>query len=151
MRFKDTIGISHTFNLIEQEQTYQMDAILRGFKLTSAQYTALSMLESFGAMTNAELARSCHVTPQTMIRITKALQEAGLIKKAKAETGQGLALTAMAKNLICDAHIAVNDLEKQMLKTMDKADSIQLQKALEVVLNNLRSLSPENRDAPAKE
>jgi DNA-binding MarR family transcriptional regulator len=141
MRFNETLGISYSLKVAENELTYRMDAVLKERGLTSAQYTALSALEAEGPLTNAELARTCNVTAQTMIRITKALESEGLIKKP-AESGArqpgGYALTAKALNLVCEAHVEVNKLELRMVEGLSKKDIQAFQATLKKVLENLR-------------
>lgn len=147
MRFQETLGISSTFKLIERELTQRIDSLLKKFKWTSAQYTALSTLEAEGPLTNAELARRCHVTAQTMIRITKTLQKARLIKIDSGRQGSqkgALSLTAKAETLICEAHVAVNQLELAMIESLSKGQFSQTEDSLAIILNNLRRLKKES-------
>jgi|GEM_PF-2477602 len=140
MRFSETLGLSHTLKLIEHELTYKMDGLLKTYGFTSAQYTVLSCLESAGPLTNAELARKCHVTAQTMIRLTKALQEAKLIKMTDNDGGKkgGLILTKRAEDQICKAHVAVNELELSIVRDFSKKEITRAQDLLGQFLKNLR-------------
>jgi len=56
-----------------------MDEVLREIDLTAPQFAALDALSREPGMSNAELARSCSVTPQTMHAIGVGLESAGLV------------------------------------------------------------------------
>src|SRR6266487_1975169 len=59
-----------------------VDDALRRVGLTNAQYAVLAMLEDEGALSSAELARRCFVTPQTMNQIVASLQARALVGRA---------------------------------------------------------------------
>lgn len=139
MRFHDTIGISYTLKHLERELTYRMDTILRRHGLTAAQYGALAVLESEGPLTNAQLARGCHVKAQTMIRIVKDMEAAGLLKKDK--ESNRLQMTKKADKLVCDAHISINALEEAMTESLNKSELKQTLQTLDLLLSDLRQIS----------
>ena len=114
MRFKETVGISHALRLVDHAMKRRLDQTLARWKLTAAQYMALSALEMKGPLTNADLSRECSVTPQTTNRLIDGLIEAGLIKRG-ADPAHArkltLQLTKKAVGLVCDAHVGVNAAE----------------------------------------
>lgn len=141
MRLKETIGISVSIKNLEHELTYKMDLALKPLALTSAQYSALSMLEAEGPLNNAELARRCYVKAQTMIRITKTLSSRSLIEKSpKTATSGGFVLTQKAIDLVCKAHVKINEIELTMVKGLSKKDIAHLKEELASAEENLRRL-----------
>lgn len=140
MRFKDTVGISYLLKNAENVLRNAIDTELRGLGLSLAQYSALSALEMNGSLTNAELARECHVTAQTMNRIVAGLTRAKLLKKSESEK-HGLKinyeLTPRAEKLICDAHMLVDVIEKKAIKGLNKNDLKIVQKAMKLFCDNI--------------
>lgn len=146
MRFKDTIGISHAINQLEHRLTQTINAELKELNLTLPQYSALSNLEDSGKMTNAELSRRCHVTPQTMNKIMDSLFRAKLVIKKDDKENQlriNYALTAKAEKLICKAHERVNEIEKKSLLGMAKSD---LKKLNDIIAKMSINLDPSDVD-----
>lgn len=138
MRFEDTLGISHTLKAAEREMRQRLEMALQPLGLTSAQYTVLSTLEVECDLTNAELARRCYVTPQTMNRIMQNLEDSGFVKKSTDESHAlklQFKLTAHAKKLVCTAHIAVNQVELDMVKALNKKEIRQLEDLLKRLYN----------------
>ena len=127
--------------ITDHELRQKIDAALEHLGLTSAQYSVLSVIESGETMTSAELARKCFVSPQTMNRILQNLEKDGFVKKS-ANPDHGLKLdytfTNKAIKTLCDAHVAVNDIELKMVKGLSKKDIDTLQKLLDHGFKNLR-------------
>lgn len=123
MRFKDTIGITHSLRKLDLRIEATLNECLKSLGLSHPQYTAMSALEETPGMTNADLAVECSVTPQTMNRMVQGLVDSGLIvkKNRKNEVLRvSLHLTKKAEDLICDAHVVVNDIEKKMMRGFSK-------------------------------
>lgn len=133
MRFTDTVGISHLMKLVEHDLSHQIDSRLQEVGLTMAQYTALSAIEMSKKITNAELARRCQVTPQTINRILLALEASQFVRRS-AHPSHGLksdfALTAKAVKLLCKAHQIVNGIELDFIQRIDKEEFLSLQAIL---------------------
>lgn len=55
------------------------DDALRDLDLTAAQFTLLDALATFPGASNAELARSCSVTPQSMHGVMQLMEQRGLL------------------------------------------------------------------------
>lgn len=140
MRFKDTIGITHILSRTELIARKEVDKVLSKFGLTSPQYSVLAALEEDHLATNAELARNCSVTPQTMSRIVQNLERDGfLIKSSNEENGLKLyyGLTKKAEKTICAAHVEVNKIETKMVAGISKADLKRFQKLMQLCCDNL--------------
>ena len=141
MRVKDTMGLSRVLSMAKHEMRQQMDEVLKPLGLSAAQYGALSTLEENERLTNAQLARECYVTPQTMFRIMQGMKERGFVAtEDHAEHGLKIdfKLTKKALDTLCDAHEIVHDLEKRMTKGMSKAEIKALMETLEQSFKNLR-------------
>ena len=59
----------------------RLDEMLAGSGVTTLQYTALTVLQSRGAVSAAQLARDSYVTPQAMADMLRTLQSRGLISR----------------------------------------------------------------------
>lgn len=140
MRLKDTLGLSYLVKLVEHKMRNEIDAALLHLGLTAAQYSTLSTLESEEKLTNAELARKCSVTPQTMNKIMQNLESDGFVKKTNS-TEHGLKInfemTAKAHKVVCKAHASVNEIEKNTIKGLNKSQYQDLETALKKCLENL--------------
>lgn len=121
MRFRDTLGISALITDLQHIMTLKIEGLIKPLGLTFPQYSVLSILEDQDSLTNADLARKCNVTPQTMNRIVQVLLKRGLIKKQQ-DPNHALKiqfkLTLKAEKLICKAHVLVNQVEVQMTKSL---------------------------------
>lgn len=140
MRFEETTGLSDALKKADLAMKYAIDAALVPLKLTSAQYQVLSCLEVSRTLSNADLARKCQVTPQTMIRILQNLERDGFIRKSAAGDNRqriDMELTPRGLKTICDAHVAVNDVELKALRGFRKKERDALQEALRRCANNL--------------
>lgn len=134
MRLKDTIGISYFLRSAEHEMTQKVDKVLKKLGLTSAQYAVLSLVEEEASLTNAELARRCSVTPQTMSRIMKNLERDGFVKKKSRDNNKlmfDFEMTGKGKKTICLAHEKVNEIEKELVKDLSAKQIQDLKKLLQ--------------------
>lgn len=143
MRFQDTLGISHLIKLVEHELSLKVDGTLQAVDLTMAQYSTLSALESEEKLTNAELARKCSVTPQTMNRILQNLEKQALVKKSlnpEHALKQDFVLTKKAHKLICEAHALVNEVEKEFISILSTAEYDSLKSILNKTLKPAKAV-----------
>lgn len=112
-----------------------MDEALRRIDLTTAQYAALSALEESPGASNAALARACFVTPQTMNAIVVQLAQHGLIERAPhREHGRVIEtrLTGKGHDRLAQAHVLVQDIERQMVADLSAAERQQLWRLLTI-------------------
>lgn len=102
-----------------------MDRDLATVGLTTPQYAALSALEREAEISNAELARRCFVTPQTMHRLVETLGREALLDRADGDRGRGrtqrLRVTASGKATLRRAHRLVEAIEDRMVAAIDPA------------------------------
>lgn len=142
MRAKDTMGLSQILSHTKHEMRRQMEQELEPLDLSAAQYGALSELEQTPALTNAELARACYVTPQTMIRIVQDLKKRGfIVGNDHADHGLKIQcqLTKKALDVLCKAHEKVFELEKRTVKGLKSAEVRELIETLTKCFANLNS------------
>jgi DNA-binding MarR family transcriptional regulator len=79
MSFEERLG-SH-LKRVEQELNAVKTAAVKPAGLTVPQYAALFVLDDQPGISAAELARRCHVTPQTMTTILRNLEAAELVER----------------------------------------------------------------------
>lgn len=96
----------------------RVEAVLGDLDLTSAQFSALVMLEAYPAASGADLARLALLTPQTMSTIIANLLKAGLVaRRPHAVHGriQQIALTPEGEARVSAAKARVYGLETGLL------------------------------------
>jgi DNA-binding MarR family transcriptional regulator len=76
---KYTLG--YQLKCVQYTLRQNLDEGLRTVGLTTPQFSAMRELALEPGLSNAELARACFVTPQTMIKILQGFQKAGLITR----------------------------------------------------------------------
>lgn len=139
MRFEETLGVSHLLRVTEHELRQNLDRALADLDLTYPQYAALSGLEANESISNADLARNCFVTAQTMNKIIENLAAGSLVKRSKDPENavkQRLSLSQNGKNRVCKAHIVVDQIEKAFIKGISYP---KLKSMMEQSLKNLRN------------
>ena len=112
----------------------EMDRVLASEELTTPQYAAMSALEREPGLSNAELARRCFVTPQTMIRIVEGLEDKGSLARTEHPThGRILeaTLTTAGRKAVAACHQRVAAVEHQMLRALSEAERRSLADLLE--------------------
>lgn len=120
-----------------------MDDRLIEVGLTTAQYAALTALEQEDGLSNAEVARRCFVTPQTMHSIVTRLEEEELLERTPHPTHgriQQLHLTEEGTARLEEAHAIVEALEEEMT---DPVSAEEVEQAKEVLLRCAGALSEE--------
>lgn len=133
MRFEETIGISSLLGQIDHQLSQKIEQSIRSLGITLPQYSTLSAIEMTQGLTNADLARKCFVTPQTMNRILQNLLKMNLVKKNKLV----FTLTAKAEKLVCDAHVIVNNIETQLIQGLSKKEFSEFESTLKSCIKNL--------------
>jgi DNA-binding MarR family transcriptional regulator len=114
---------------------------LQSVGLTLAQYSALAALEaSNGKLSNAELARRCSVTAQTMHRVVTLLERNGWVtRKAHPQHGriQDVILARKGKVTVVRAHKVVRDVENAAFGAAAERDLRAAAKVMERALGTL--------------
>ncbi|NGP89501.1 MarR family winged helix-turn-helix transcriptional regulator [Fodinibius halophilus] len=122
----------------------QMDGALDTVGLTTPQYAALSILEEDEGLSNAELARRCFVTPQTMHKIVKGLEEKSYVRRQSDPThGRKIntLLTSSGEEILQSGHEIVEDIETEMTQDLTKGEVAQTVKHLSKCIESLESSS----------
>lgn len=116
-----TDSLGYLIKRTQQALRYAMDRALNEIDLTTPQYAALNGLSKEQGLSNAELARRCFVTPQTMHQIVRGLESRNLIQRSQhPEHGriQQAHVTAEGKRLLSTAHEIVSSIEKVMTQAL---------------------------------
>jgi DNA-binding MarR family transcriptional regulator len=106
-----------------------LDAKLADKELTAPQYVALTTLEEEPGLSNAEMARLCFVTPQTMLRIIENLEKARLVARSPHPTHgrvRQIELTARGRKLVSECHDRVLAMEERLVSGLTKTETRQL-------------------------
>lgn len=110
-----------------------------------AQYAALATLARDGNLTNAELARSSFVTPQTMIRIVTALDDCGWIERRPDPSNARRILntiTAAGRKRIEGADAIADAVDQRMVASLSKTEQTKFRSHLHDFLRNLEAIPP---------
>ncbi|KKB63371.1 MarR family transcriptional regulator [Robbsia andropogonis] len=133
-----TYSIGNLDRLLRRHMT---DA-LAPLGITLAQYTALSVLEARGPLSNAKVAERSFITPQSANEVMSAMATRGLIRR-DADPNHGrlilLTLTAEGSAMLRRCETVFQPLELQMLDGMQDADRAVVQRWLDVLVRNLRN------------
>lgn len=127
---------------LEQNLRNTMDKDLGALGLTTPQYAALSVLELEPGLSNADLARRCFVTPQTMHQILLGLEKAGLAARSPhPEHGriQQTHLTVQGKEVLRHAHALVSAIETKMASPLSEAERARVLRALSKCIEMLEA------------
>lgn len=125
--FADRVG--YVVRRFQQALRAELGHALRRAGLTVSQYACLLALQRLPGMSNADLARLLSVTPQTMLKIVKGLDEAGLITRTPSRTHGRLlhtTLTPAGVDIVERAHPLVRDAEDRLLAPLSSEDRSQL-------------------------
>ena len=132
--------IGYLIKGVQQSIRHRMDNELRHLNLSTSQYAALSALERSDQMSNAEMARACFVTPQTMQQLVKGLEcEEWIERCSHPEHGRIIQtrLTASGRAVLDQAHCLVEAIEEIMIEGLSQPARERLAADLKLCLNNL--------------
>lgn len=121
--YEESLG--YAVKRTQQAVRQAMDKVLSSIGLTTPQYAALSALASEPGLSNAELARRCFVTPQTMHQLTGGLEARGLIERSQLpEHGRiiQIGVAEAGAKLLEEAHGLVYTVEKKMVEGISAAE-----------------------------
>lgn len=123
----------------EQATQQAKERALRELGVTPAQQQALTVLSEHEALTSAELARRCHVTPQTMTSTANRLEKHGLITRAPHPVHRTLVelrLTPVGRQVFEDADAKITELDIQLADGLTPADLQRLKATLDRIVAN---------------
>lgn len=147
-RVEDRVG--YALKRAQHALRSRMDRALHGLGLTTAQYAALSALETAPGLSGAELARRSFVTPQTMNGIVTNLEVAGLlVRRPQPHHGRVLeaSLSPAGAAVLAHAHRRVAAVEARMVASLDAAERRRLLAALRACADALSGPAGELEEA----
>jgi DNA-binding MarR family transcriptional regulator len=74
--------LSYLIYRLERALRRELDECVQGTGISPTQYLALSIMDLRSGLSNAQLARLCSVTPQSMSDVILALEGKGMIRRA---------------------------------------------------------------------
>ena len=118
----------------------QMDERLRPQGVTTAQLQVLKIIRDEPGASGADLARTCHVTPQSAQALVKQLENDGWIRREKDRVNDRILnayLTPAGEKLLKAAEKAWRGIEAKLWRGIDEHSVMQLNTVLERCLANL--------------
>jgi DNA-binding MarR family transcriptional regulator len=118
----------------------QMDDLLRPEGVTAAQWVMLRAIEKEAVTSGAQLARACHVTPQSAQALLKSLEVGGWIIRTKDPVNERILiarLTPKGEKLLETGEKVVHVIEKRLWDGIPETAVEALNKTLERCLENL--------------
>ena len=116
------ITLLYLIKQVELAVRQALDDVVATADLTTAQYTALTVLERHPGMTSAELARNSFVRAQSMAEMVTVLLGRGLISRERDERNRKqylLSLSADGQRTLDELYDSVADIEARMLEGFD--------------------------------
>ncbi len=125
--------ISYMIKWVERALRAQLDTALSTHGVTTAEYTALSVLRQRDRLSSAQLARRAFVTPQAMNQIVIELERRGLIERrsdAEHRRIQRTSLTRRGTAVLDACDEATAPIEAQLLSSSSRTEVESLRRAL---------------------
>jgi DNA-binding MarR family transcriptional regulator len=132
--------LTYLVKRLEMAERARMEEVLQAHGVTLHQYTALSLLERRDGLSSAQLARRHFVTPQAMNQLVATLERDGLIRREPDTANRRIlrtSLTDKGRQALAACHVAVDELERQMLAGFTAAQEQAFREALERSLRGL--------------
>jgi DNA-binding MarR family transcriptional regulator len=137
--------IGYLIKGLQQAIRHRIDDELRHLNLSISQYAALSALERSDQLSNAELARACFVTPQTMQQLVRGLERENWIERRPHPVHGRIIQTRLAKSgrmLLDQAHRLVEAIEIMMVEGLSGQSQERLAADLQRCKENLSQHRP---------
>jgi len=118
----------------------QIDEKLRPQGVTTAQLQVLKVIRDEAGGSGAQLARACHVTPQSAQALLKSLEDGGWITRTKDRVNDRILiaqLTSSGVELLDTAERLARVIEKRLWQGVPDSGVVALNKTLERCLANL--------------
>jgi DNA-binding MarR family transcriptional regulator len=118
----------------------KLDEELRPRGVTTAQLQVLHAIRNTPGSSGAQLARVCHVTPQTVQALIERTEKDGWIERHKGEGNDRVlaaSLTKAGEKLLRDAEVAVKRVEKKMWSGVSEGEIARLAEMMERCLENI--------------
>jgi DNA-binding MarR family transcriptional regulator len=141
-------GIAYMIGHLERLVRRRLREVISPFGLTVQQYTALSVLNARGRLSNAQLAERSLVTPQSANELVKTMEKQGWVER-KADPSHGriihIHLTPSGEAILKQAHTAAALFEAEMLHQIPNHD---LQRYRDYLSTSIRTLSQTSTEIP---
>jgi DNA-binding MarR family transcriptional regulator len=128
---------------VEMGARRPFEDLIAGHGISTAGYTALTVLQNRPGITSSELARRSFVRAQTMAETVAALAESGLVRREK-DPGHGrqilLFITDLGLERVAALASEVADLESRMLARLPDGQPAEMLRALRLVRDALAEL-----------
>jgi DNA-binding MarR family transcriptional regulator len=130
---------------IEMGVRRPFDELIAGHGISTAGYTALTVLQSHPGITSSELARRSFVRAQTMAETVTALSEAGLVRREK-DPAHGrqflLFITDHGVERVGALAEEVVELESHLIDRLEADEPAELVRVLRMMRDSLVQLPP---------
>jgi DNA-binding MarR family transcriptional regulator len=127
--------LSYVMGRLDRVLTRRLSAAVEPIGLSLPAYTALSVLRVRDGLSNAHLARLSLVTPQSMSEVLSQLVAKGYVRR-RAEPGHGrvirIELTKAGSRALERGDRAVDEVEREMLVSLDADEAARLRAALQL-------------------
>ncbi|WP_345817108.1 MarR family transcriptional regulator (plasmid) [Paraburkholderia sp. PREW-6R] len=135
------LRLTYVIGSLDRALRRRMSDVLAPLGLTLAQFTALSVLETRGQASNAQLAERSFITPQSANEVMNAMASRGWVSR-EPDPMHGrivlLQLTEQGRAVLRKGEQAVLAIERQMTEGVDADAAAALQEQLETFVRNLR-------------
>jgi DNA-binding MarR family transcriptional regulator len=118
----------------------QLDEELRPGGVTTAQMQVLKALKDWPGSSGAQLARVCHMTPQSMQALIQKSEKDGWIERHKDKGNDRVlaaSLTAAGEEMLAAAEVAVKRVERKLWRGVTEGEIARLTEVLERCLGNI--------------
>lgn len=136
--------IGYLVKQVQQQVRAHLDEALGRHGVTMASYAAMAALDEDPGLSNADLARRCFVTPQTMNRIVRDLEADGrVVRSPDPEHGRirRTDLTPDGASLVAQCGREVEVVHDRMLADLSPREVATLQEMLQRCLRGLQGVA----------
>lgn len=127
-------SILYLVKQVELSVRSHLDDMMRPLGMTTPLYTALTVLESHGQITSAQLARSSFVTSQSMADMVLSLEQRGYIERRRDGADRRrllIGLTAKGRKFLAKHRPRAIALENRMTSGLTSDEAADLRRYLE--------------------
>jgi MarR family transcriptional regulator, organic hydroperoxide resistance regulator len=118
----------------------RLDEELKPQGMTTAQLQVLKALKGSPGSSGAQLARVCHMTPQSMQALIQKSEKDGWIERHKDKGNDRVlaaSLTEAGEELLRTAEVAMKKIEKRLWSGVSEGEIVKLTEVLERCLGNI--------------
>lgn len=143
----DSRACTYLAKRLEQVVRMRLDQVLKPWRITALQYTALTVLDRGreGSMTSAALARRTFVTAQSMFDLVSAMEGRGWIQRTpdpEHKRRKLITLTPVGLTLLSEVAGVVGRVEQVMLTDLSETERVQFRRMLDLTYGALAAPNP---------